>query len=101
MAVSMKAVLMLVLLAGPVAATNADGPSFADLNPIGRVLDMLADLQAKVEAEGEAEEKAFKEFFEWCDDAAREAKNSMKTATKEKEKSEATIAKSSADIEAA
>lgn len=49
--------------------------------------------------EGEAEEKAFKEFFEWCDDAAKNKQFEVKTATAKKEKLEATIAKAKSDIE--
>merc|ERR1719502_177866 len=60
---------------------------------------MLDDLQTKVKKAGEEEDKAFKEFFDWCDDAASDAKHSIKDATKAKEKAEATISKMTADIE--
>merc|ERR1719502_2589201 len=60
---------------------------------------MLDDLQAKVKKAGEEEDKAFKEFFDWCDDAASDAKHSIKDATSAKEKAEATISKMTADIE--
>merc|ERR1719271_396552 len=49
--------------------------------------------------EGEAEEKAFKEYFEWCDDAAKEKAFDIKTATASKEKLTATIKKAASDID--
>merc|ERR1719359_872258 len=47
------------------------------------------------------EVKAYKEFFEWCDDAARNSRFAIDTATKQKEKLEAAIAKSTSDAESA
>merc|ERR1719181_2062440 len=92
MAFSIKCTIFaLALLAGPVSASNMD--------PIAKVLMMLEDLQVKVKKAGEAEDKAFKEFFDWCDDAASDAKHSIKDSTKAKEKAEATISKMTADIE--
>merc|ERR1719261_1557301 len=62
---------------------------------------MLDDLQTKIVKAGEEEDKSYKEYFNWCDDAASEARFSIKEATTAKEKAEATIAKMTADIEAA
>merc|ERR1719160_1691385 len=62
---------------------------------------MLDDLQTKIVKAGEEEDKAYKEYFNWCDDAAGEARFSIKESTTAKEKAEATIAKMTADIEAA
>jgi len=75
--------------------------SSSAVNPIEKVLELMDSLTAKVTAEGEAEDKAFKEFFEWCDDAAKNAKFAVKTATSEKGSLEATIAKAVADDTAA
>merc|ERR1719502_1865367 len=88
-------IIGLLLLAAPVAASKTK------LDPIEKVLYMLEDLEAKITAAGEAEDKAFKEFFDWCDDAAGEAKNAITTATSSIEKNEALIEKSIADAEAA
>merc|ERR1719191_721178 len=60
---------------------------------------MITSLEAKIMKEGEAEEKAYKEFFEWCDDAAKNKAFEVKTATVQKEKLEATIAKAKSDQE--
>merc|ERR1719157_122713 len=82
-------------------ASLAAVASAVQVNPIEKVLELMDDLKAKIKKEGEAEDQAFKEFFEWCDDAAANAKFSIKTPTSEKEKLEATINKASADSSAA
>merc|ERR1719313_3184318 len=69
----------------------------AEKNPIVKVVEMISELQAKLLKESEAAEKAYEEFFEWCDNAAAEKKFEIKTATAEKEKLEATIAKCISD----
>merc|ERR1719161_440954 len=56
-------------------------------------------LTAKITAEGEEEAKAFKEYFEWCDDAAANLHNEIKTGSEKQEELEATIGKCTADIE--
>jgi len=66
-------------------------------NPLGQVFDLMDSLSAKITAEGEAEAKAYKEYVEWCDDAAANVKNEIKTATSKKEELEATIAKATDD----
>merc|ERR1719353_2339266 len=71
----------------------------AQTNPIQKVIELLTNLEAKIMKEGEAEEKAYKDFFEWCDDAAKNKQFEIKTATAAKEKLEATIAKAKSDQE--
>merc|ERR1719364_135307 len=85
-----KFVLLLMLLS-PVVADQA--------NPMEKVIELISSLEAKLMKEGEMAEKAYKEFFEWCDDAAKNTQFEIKTATAEKEKLEATIAKATSDIE--
>merc|ERR1719191_1756796 len=60
----------------------------------------MDELTAKITAEGEAEAKAFKDYFEWCDNAAANLHNEIKTGAKKQEDLEATIGKATADIEA-
>merc|ERR1719217_1012576 len=74
--------------------------SNATSNPLGKVMELMDSLTAKITAEGEAEAKAFKEYFEWCDDAAANLHNEIKTGTKNQEDLEAAISKATADIEA-
>jgi len=88
-------VATLVLL-GLSASVTADKVS---TNPIAKVIQLISDLQAKVIADGEAEEKAYKDFFEWCDDAAREKQQEIKTLSSEKEELTATIEKATATVE--
>mmetsp|Transcript_18130 Transcript_18130/g.42678 ORF Transcript_18130/g.42678 Transcript_18130/m.42678 type:complete len:700 (-) Transcript_18130:550-2649(-) len=69
-------------------------------NPLGEVLTLLDSLAAKITKEGEAEAKAYKEFLAWCDDAARNKKFEITTATSKQEKLEAAISKSATDADA-
>jgi len=71
-----------------------------ETNPLSKVLDLMDALTAKVTKEGEEEAKAFKDYVEWCDDAAANLANEIKTGTDKKEELEATISKAGADIEA-
>jgi len=89
---AMKLVFLFALLAGASANT-------AQTNPIQKVIELISQLEAKITSEGEGEEKAYKEFFDWCDDAAKNKQNEVKTATSSKEKLEATIAKAKSDQE--
>mmetsp|Transcript_34735 Transcript_34735/g.79656 ORF Transcript_34735/g.79656 Transcript_34735/m.79656 type:complete len:704 (-) Transcript_34735:60-2171(-) len=75
------------------------GLSSADVNPVQKVLSLLADLEAKIKSEGAAEEKAYKEFVKWCDEASATAGFQIKTATAEKADLEAAVAKSQSDSE--
>jgi len=87
---------MLVLLAlAPAVAMGATA------NPLGAVVQLMDSLTAKITAEGDAEAKAFKDYFAWCDDAAANSQNAIKTGEKEKEDLEAAISKAAADIGAA
>jgi len=88
--------MMLVLLAlAPAVAVDATA------NPLGAITQLMDSLTAKITAEGDAEAKAFKEYFAWCDDAAANSQNAIKTGEKEQENLEAAISKAGADIEAA
>merc|ERR1719482_658407 len=80
---------LLLVGAAPASAANID--------PLGKVFQLMTELTAKITAEGEAEAKAYKEYVEWCDDAAANVKFEIKTAKSKKEQLEATIAKSTDD----
>jgi predicted nucleic acid-binding Zn-ribbon protein len=69
-------------------------------NPLAKTIDLMNELKAKVVKDGEDEAKAYHDYFEWCDDAATDAKFAIETATKKKEKLEAQIADLSSSIEA-
>jgi len=67
-------------------------------NPMSMVLDLMDDTTAKIKADGEKEAKAYKEYFEWCDDVAKNTGFEIKTAASAKEKLEANIGKLTSDI---
>jgi len=85
-------VLLVLLAAAPATATES--------NPLGKVMELMDSLTAKITAEGVAEATAFKDYFAWCDDAAANLHNEIANGGKKQENLEATISKSSADIEA-
>merc|ERR1719281_126749 len=87
----MMLLVLLVVGAAPAAATS---------DPLGKVFELMSELTAKITQEGEEEAKAFNEYVEWCDDAAANLHNEIKTGTEKKEELEATISKCKADIEA-
>merc|ERR1712210_146312 len=74
------------------------GAAQADTNPLSKVYDLMDELVAKINKEGEAEAKAYKEYFDWCDDMAKNAGFEIKTAESKKEKLEATIAELTSSI---
>jgi chromosome segregation ATPase len=76
------------------AVSNADSS-----NPMAKVLELMDDCTAKVKADGEAEAKAYAEYFEWCDDSAKNSQFAIKTLKAEKEKLTSSVAKLSSDIE--
>jgi len=67
-------------------------------NPMSMVLDLIDETAAKITADGEKEAKAFKEYFEWCDDVAKNTGFEIKTAAAAKEKLEAKIGQLTSDI---
>jgi len=82
------------------ALAYGSSASANEANPLGKVIELMDSLTAKIVKEGEDEAKAYKEFFEWCDDAARNLKQEIQTSTTRKEKLEAAISKHAGDIEA-
>jgi hypothetical protein len=92
----MQRALFLSLLALMVSPAVADSA-----NPISKVIELLSALEAKIMKDGEAEAKAYKDYFEWCDDAAKEKGFVLKTESGKKAKLEATITDAKSDIEEA
>jgi len=84
------------LFALAVVGINAD-----ESNPLAKVMELMDDCTAKIKADGEAEAKAYKEYFEWCDDVAKNTNFEIKTAKAKKEKLESSIEKGTSDIEVA
>jgi len=91
----MKAVFALTIF-GSCGAALAE-----QSNPLGKVLELMNELSAKVVAEGEVEAEAFKEYFDWCDDTAKNGQFAIDDASKQKAKLEANIDKLSSEIQVA
>jgi uncharacterized phage infection (PIP) family protein YhgE len=86
----MKSVGVVSLL---VAGASASG------SPIGKVLEMIADLEQKTIAEGDAVQKVYEEVAEFCSDRQKEVSFEVKTGEATVADLKASIAKESATIE--
>ena len=82
------------MLAAAAVAARGD-----ESNPLAKVIELMDDCAAKVKKDGDAEDKAYKEYFEWCDDVAKNTQFEIKTAKASVEKLTASIAKLTSDIE--
>jgi len=86
----MKTATLLLVSFAVTRTCNATGQRMHS-SPLSKVLDLMAELTAKIVKEGEAEAKAYTEYFDWCDDMAKNAGFEIKTAEAKKEKLEAKI----------
>jgi hypothetical protein len=69
------------------------------VNPIGKVLEMLTGLQAKVIKEGEGSQKVYEEFSEWCEESNKRLAFEIKTGKAEVVELKAVISEETALIE--
>jgi len=83
--------LRLIVAGVPVALAS-------DANPMDKVFELMDGLATKIKADGDAEAKAYKEYFDWCDDTAKNTQFEIKTFTSEKEELEAAIGEATASI---
>jgi len=93
----MKKATMLLVFAALGNLCHATGEQMQS-SPLSKVLDLMSELTAKIVKEGEAEAKAYKEYFDWCDDVAKNAGFEIKTAEAKKEKLEAKIGELTSSI---
>jgi len=93
----MKTSTSLLMIFAVTGTCNATGEKMQS-SPLGKVLDLMAELTAKIEGEAEAEAKAYTEYFDWCDDMAKNAGFEIKTAEAKKEKLEAKIGELTSSI---
>lgn len=82
-------------------ALAINGSQAAESNPLAKVIQLMDDVAAKINADGEAEAKAYKEYFEWCDDVAKNGNYDIKTAQAHSEKLTSSIEKGTSDIQVA
>jgi len=71
-----------------------------EVNPIEKVVQMMADLQAKIIGEGEECQKTYEEFSEWCEDRSKDLGFEIKTGKAEVADLTATIDKEVANAQA-
>lgn len=90
-----SAIALLPFLAVPGGVDAVQAKS----NPMEKTIKLMSDLQASIIKDGEDEEKAFREYYNWCDSAAAESKNTIKTQKASKAKLTATIERASSDLE--
>jgi len=67
-------------------------------SPLSKVLDLMSELTGKIEAEAAAEAKAYTEYFDWCNDMAKNAGFEIKTAEAKREKLVAKIGELTSSI---
>jgi len=94
MQTTMRAVSLSAALLASASAENEKS------NPMSSVISLVDNLVAKVNKDGEAEQKAYNDYFEWCDDTAKNADYAIETAQKEKAELEAKIGELAANIQA-
>jgi len=82
----MKMVVRVLAGAALVATALADASS-----PVGKTLQLLADLQTKIIGEGEEAQKVYGEYSEWCEERSKELSHEIKTGKAEAAGLEATI----------
>jgi hypothetical protein len=92
---SMSLMSGLLAVQFPIAVTS----SSVSKNPLGEVLDLLADLSVKITNDGAAESAAFKEYTAWCKDVQTNKGFEITTATSQKDKLGASIVDQTAKIE--
>jgi len=88
----MKAALSLLAFSGVVAN---------EVNPIEKVVQMMADLEQKILGEGNECQKVYDEFAEWCEDRSKDLGFEIKTGKAEVADLSATIQDETAKSDAA
>ena len=91
----MKTVSALVFAASLASARAAA----VQVNPIGKVLEMISDLQTKVIGEGQTSQKVYESFSEWCEESNKNLAFDIKTAKSEIQDLKATISEETARID--
>jgi len=68
------------------------------VTPMEKTLQLLTDLSAKVTKDGEASAKVYSEFYENCEDTAKDLEYEIKTAVASESSLSATVEKATSDI---
>merc|ERR1719218_452893 len=91
------ALLALLLVMGPVAATGTDAA--LAVNPIRRVVTMLQLMQKKVTAEGKKEKELYDKFMCWCETGADDLQKAIADAEEKIPQLESQIKEMAAETE--
>ncbi|CAK0845918.1 unnamed protein product, partial [Prorocentrum cordatum] len=91
---AMKAVAALVLAASLASARAAA----EQVNPIGKVLELISDLQTKIIGEGETSQKVYESFSEWCEESNKNLAFEIKTSKSEIQDLKAIISEETAMV---
>jgi len=70
------------------------------VNPVQKVLQILADIETKIIKEGEEAQKVYDEFTNWCDDRSGGLAFDIKTGSADAKELTAAIEKATADLSA-
>merc|ERR1719316_1732105 len=89
-------VLLLSALAALAPATAVE----TSMNPIQKVLALIADVEKKTQDEGAVAQKEYEKYAAWCEDTSKNLQYEIKTGKATKADLEATIEKMTANIEA-
>merc|ERR1719456_759814 len=90
---SSSRVLLLMVLAALAPAQAIE------MNPIQKVIAMIADVEKKTQDEGAVAQKEYEKYAEWCEDTSKNLQYEIKTGKATKADLEATIEKMTANIE--
>ena len=80
---------------------GANTDASARSNPLGKVIDLMAELSAKIQKEGEDAAQAYDAYVQWCQNAVQDTGFTIKSATKEKGELKAKITELSSEIDGA
>merc|ERR1719378_39242 len=69
------------------------------MNPIQKVLSLIADVEKKTMEEGTVAQQEYEKYAEWCEDTSKNLQYEIKTGKATKAELEATITKMTANIE--
>merc|ERR1719353_2402217 len=89
-----------VLVFAVLAALAPSNATDTVMNPIEKVLALIADVEKKTQDEGAVAQQEYEKYAEWCEDTSKNLQYEIKTGKATKADLEATIEKMTANIEA-
>merc|ERR1719316_423717 len=90
-----------VLMLSALAALAPVWANDAAMNPIQKVLALIADVEKKTQDEGAVAQSEYEKYADWCEDTSKNLQYEIKTGEATKADLEATIEKMTGNIETA